>query len=232
MDVSQSNVSLAVAQEIGTLLQEDNVNLLDFTKDDFVKDLVTDSISKVDSNTQLDSSEMDEFSQLLSSSNEILSDENLQNFNSQEMLLTISQRQVAIEEEIIVSMQDIVEGKTTFTMLNQNITESLLIEVADSQTGLNLFAPSATPFSITLNFEEYTAGQKLAQINSVDVDGDEVSHELLSGNFDLDGDLQFAIQISSTGEVLVNDPDDMKLSSGNTYSLLIQLNDNKGKPAL
>ena len=71
--------------------------------------------------------------------------------------------------------------------------------------------PLLPPFSITLNFEEYTAGQKLAQINSVDVDGDEVSHELLSGNFDLDGDLQFAIQISSTGSV-VNDPDDMKLS--------------------
>ena len=38
VDVSKNNVSLAVAQEIGALLKEENVNLLDFTKDDFVKD--------------------------------------------------------------------------------------------------------------------------------------------------------------------------------------------------
>ena len=61
------------------------------------------------------------------------------------MLKTISQRQVAIEEEIIVSMQDIVEGKTTFTILNQNITESLLIDVANLQVGVNQFVPQGQP---------------------------------------------------------------------------------------
>ena len=60
---------------------------------------------------------MNEFTQLLSSSNKILSDENLQNLDPQQMLKTISQRQVAIEEEIIVSMQDIVEEKPPLRFL-------------------------------------------------------------------------------------------------------------------
>ena len=150
MDVSKNNVSLAVAQEIGALLKEENVNLLDFTKDDFVKDLVSDSVAKVDSNTQLDSSDVNEFTQLLSSSNKILSDENLQNLDPQQMLKKLSQRQVAIEEEIIVSMQDIVEGKTIFTILNQNITESLLIDVANLQVGVNQFVHTGSAFDLTL----------------------------------------------------------------------------------
>ena len=81
MDVSTNNVSLAVAQEIGALLKEEMLIFWRFYKDDFVKDLVTDSVAKVDSNTQLDSSEVSEFSQLLSSSNKILSDENLTDLN-------------------------------------------------------------------------------------------------------------------------------------------------------
>ena len=188
VDVSKNNVSLAVAQEIGALLKEENVTLLDFTKDDFVKDLVTDSVAKVDSNTQLDSSDVNEFTQLLSSSNKILSDENLQNLDPQQMLKTISQRQVAIEEEIIVSMQDIVEGKTTFTILNQNITESLLIDVANLQVGVNQFVPQGQPLDLTVIYTNYNTGDEIANLEILDGDGDSVTVSLLSGNSDKDGD--------------------------------------------
>ena len=61
----------------------------------------------VDSNTNIDTNDLNEFSELLTSSNKVLSDENLLELNSQQMLKT-SQRQVAIEEEVVLKMEDVI----------------------------------------------------------------------------------------------------------------------------
>ena len=222
---ASNNISLAVAQEIGALLKKENVTLLDFTKDDFVKDLVTDSVVKVDSNTQLDSSDVNEFTQLLSSSNKILSDENLQNLDPQQMLKTISQRQVAIEEEIIVSMQDIVEGKTTFTILNQNITESLLIDVANLQVGINQFVPQGQPLDLTVIYTNYNTGDEIANLEILDGDGDSVRYLSLSGNSDKDGDTNKPFGINSSHALFISDMDDVKQLAGQEVVLTLQLDD-------
>ena len=168
------------------------------------------------------------FSEILTSSNFSVDDE-LLDLNAEDMLKTLAQRQVTIEEEVINGIDDVLSGYTSLSSLTINSNENNLRNIADSQEDLNLFGPTATPFSLTVSFEDYSVGQKLTQINSVDRDGDAVSFSFESGNIDLDGDLGLAFIINSQGEVLVNDPDDLMLATGSTFNLLITLDDNNGK---
>ena len=140
------------------------------------------------------------------------------------MLKTISQRQVAIEEEIIVSMKDIVE-KTTFTILNKNITESILTEVADLQIGVNQFVPQGKPLDLTIVYTNFNEGDVIANIEISDGDGDDVIASFISGNNDKDGDTNKPFGINASHALFISDMDDIKQLAGQEVALNLELDD-------
>ena len=89
------------------------------------------------------------------SSNGVLADDDLLTLGSKEMLKTLSQRQIAVEEEVIVKMDDIIDGKISFSNLNSSVSESLLIDAAAMQIGLNQFIPEAKPLDLNILYLNY-----------------------------------------------------------------------------
>ena len=65
------------------------------------------------------------------------------------------------------------------------------------------------------------------RLTASDADGDkEIEFEIISGNLDPDGDDQFLLGIDkSSGDVFINDLDDLKFLSGQNLALEIQVQD-------
>ena len=90
----------------------------------------------------------------------------------------------------------------------------------------NTFAPT-----VNQEFLFYNASLKntpfVDRLTASDADGDkEIEFEIISGNLDPDGDDQFLLGIDkSSGDVFINDLDDLKFLSGQNLALEIQVQD-------
>ncbi len=224
-DFSGDNISLSVARTIGILFSQGNTSLADFENKEFLKKLTLDSIASVDPNVVIQSNQIDDFSEILTTSNKILKDDSLLSLNSQQMLKTLSQRQIAIEEEVIVGMEKVVSGKESFNEINNLISESLLLTVAERQVGVNQFAPEGTSLNASVVYTEFKSGDVIAKLTVSDGDGDPVTATIVEGNQDKDGDTIMPFSIDSSYQLKFVDMDDIKQLAGQLVDLKIKLDD-------
>ena len=148
---------MEVAKTIASMITEEDLTLMSLVENDVLQKIATESILNLD-RMLLESDGLDEFTSLLVASNNVLTDKALLALNSKKMLKTLSQRQIAIEEEIIVKMQDVAKGKSSFSILNQNISESMLLEVASFQVGVNQFVPKWDSQNLKIVYMYYNNG--------------------------------------------------------------------------
>ena len=207
------------------MLQAGSINFTDFSDIEFVKNLTSETILQLDPNTSLNTDELNDFSELLVSSNGVLADDDLLTLGSKEMLKTLSQRQIAVEEEVIVKMDDIIDGKISFSNLNSSVSESLLIDAAAMQIGLNQFIPEAKPLDLNILYLNYKEGDIVSKLEISDGDGDEVTVSIISGNLDKDGDTNPPFGINNSYEIFISDLDDIKQLAGQQIELLFKLDD-------
>jgi hypothetical protein len=225
-DLSGNNISLSVARNLGSLLSQGNISFADLENKEFLKKLTVDSISNAAPNVEIDANQLDDFSEILTTSNKILKDDTLLSLNSKQMLKTLAQRQIAIEEEVITSMEKVASGKETFNEIKNSTTESLLLTVAELQVGVNQFVPQGISLDTTIIYTEYESGDVIAKIDVSDGDGDPVTATIVDGNQDRDGDTNKPFSIDSSYQIIFEDMDDIKQLAGQTIALKIKLDDN------
>jgi hypothetical protein len=111
------------------------------------------------------------------------------------------------------------------------IVEDTVIEATFSPTD-NYFTPRAESFEFWVDRTDYDVGEIIHVIQGMDGDQDEISYSLISGNVDRDGDGNLLLGVSHEGLVSVVDPDEIFLSSGDTFKIVISLSDHGGKNSL
>ena len=84
-------------------------------------------------------------------------------------------------------------------------------------------------FEFWIDRTDYDVGEIIHIIQGADGDQDEISYSLISGNVDRDGDGNLLLGVSHEGLVSVVDPDEIFLSSGNTFKVVISLSDHGGR---
>ena len=75
----------------------------------------------------------------------------------------------------------------------------------------------------------FSSNQEFYSLGAVDLDGDEITYSILSGNLDSDEDGISFLQINSSGSLVLQDPDEIENLISQKVNLSISLSDSNGK---
>jgi len=138
------------------------------------------------------------------------------------------------------SAQDIIEGTSVIKALPDSnsfpsgedgslaaFSLSVLQDVS-SQSGINVYAPNLTNTEITSS-DKLNDEFVLGNLSAVDPEGSNVSYSIIGENPDFDGDDVSILSVSSTtGQIQIQDFDDLKLMTSDTVQPIIRVTDEKG----
>lgn len=142
------------------------------------------------------------------------------------LAVSLAKNQKAIVSEVIGGYASLTENGDAISTLT--ITKQDLETQSASFDSINVFPPSAPPFSASIRAGDWSAGNQLASITGADADGDAISYSITSRNFDLDGDGTLPFSISSTGVLSISDPDDLTTYAATMMEVAVSLSDGKG----
>ena len=149
------------------------------------------------------------------------------------MLKELSQKQIAIENEVLGGYDNINQGLIDLESLKNNTTLTFLKEISEVVSPVNNFSPEGESFEKAFGRYEFEEGEVLHQLVIKDADGDAVSVFIMdeSGALDIDGDNLAPFGISSTYQLIVLDASDVEalLREKDILSITFQLDDNNGK---
>ena len=93
----------------------------------------------------------------------------------------------------------------------------------------NYFTPYANDFSLYIDHLDFEKRETLHTLPLQDGDGDLIKYSLFSGNIDKDSDGEPFILVESNGSIVILDPEEIIDLAGTSLSLIISLDDQKGK---
>ena len=93
----------------------------------------------------------------------------------------------------------------------------------------NYFTPFANDFSLFIDRLDIEKRDTLHTLPLQDGDGDFIKYSLFSGNIDKDSDGDPFVLIESNGSIVILDPEEIIDLAGTSLSLIISLDDQKGK---
>ena len=229
IDAVEGTASAAIAKDLTSLAsQGKSVNSL-LVQQNEVSDMVKRALLDVSQEFEVDEDELDLFSGVATASNVVMADGSLTNFSPAEMVSKLIGRQIAVEEEVIVGLQDVSEGTASLTGLSLNTDAASLIEIANNLPVTGQFPPAGVGFSAYLEEEDIIEGLVIKSLEISDPDGENVSAELTFGNLDLNQNGISAFLIDTNSRLVVGDSFDAKESlSGGPIQLTISLTDTSG----
>ena len=121
------------------------------------------------------------------------------------------------------------EGIENLQSVSSTISLQTLQNSAETFLEVNLFAPTAENFTLVLDNLNLSSNQEMVSLGASDLDGDEISYSILSGNVDSDGDGIDFIQINQTGNLVLQDVGEISNLISQSLSLSISLSDSRGK---
>ena len=133
-----------------------------------------------------------------------------------------------VEQEVISVYQELATAVGSVTSLAGTLTTDSLLQSSSLLNDLNLFAPQADDFKFIFRKANGLHNQVVQNFPSVDYDGDPVEIEIISGNVDTDGDGISFLSLS-TGNLVVEDADELSNLMGQKFSLTFSLSDGRGK---
>jgi hypothetical protein len=142
------------------------------------------------------------------------------------LAVSLAKDQQAIASEVIGGYDSLTANGNSINTLT--ITQQNLATQSASINSINVFPPSAPPFSASIRAGDWSAGKQIMVITASDGDGDTISYSITSKNFDLDGDGTLPFSISSTGVLSLADPDDLTPHAASLLEITVALADGKG----
>jgi hypothetical protein len=138
----------------------------------------------------------------------------------------LAKNQQAIEEAIIFKYTDPVVQN--ISDIAASVSSEQIEGLSELVTNINVFPPVANDFNASINVGNWTAGALASQISAADGDGDSLVFTIISSNFDKDADGVLPFSISTTGELKIEDTDDLIHLAGQSTKLKLSVSDGKG----
>ena len=180
--------SVSIAQEIAEMASSGESLSSSLINETNLKNIFEKSFQRIKPEFVISSTELDQFASISSASNLAISDSTLLQLEPAKLAGEISNRQIAVEEEVIVELEGVASGQRSLVGLAQEVDLVELVEVSNSMPNFNQYSPIASNFSVFLTDDSFQSGVTLTKLNASDPDGDDVIVDIIQGNTDVDGD--------------------------------------------
>ena len=148
------------------------------------------------------------------------------------LAISLAKHQQAIEGAIIDEYTD--PAGPSIAQLITDVTDEKISELSGLVVDINVFPPVAKDFNLTVRSNKWVSGGVVSSIQATDGDvngSDSLLYSITSSNIDLDADGDSPFSLSSTGELTIQDIDDLIHKAGQTVRLNILISDGKGMSA-
>jgi hypothetical protein len=164
--------------------------------------------------------------QIIRAADTLLVQTGLSGVSPNALAVSLAKNQQAIASEVIGGYDSLTANGNSISTLT--ISQQNLATQSASINSINVFPPSAPPFSASIRAGDWSTGKQITVITASDADGDTISYSITSKNFDLDGDGTVPFSISSTGALSITDPDDLTPYAASLIEVTVSLADGKG----
>ena len=138
----------------------------------------------------------------------------------------LAKLQAAVEDNVVGGYDKLrLEGGTP-SSLSESVSKTSLNAQKSAYVGVNVFPPKASAGIAAIPTDLRVVGAVLHAIAASDADGDTVQYAITSGNPDTDKDGSGAFGVNASGQIVVQDADD--LASVGSVNLSVRLSDGKG----
>ena len=229
LDALPGEASSAIARDLSTLAAQGKSMSTVLVQENEVSQIVKRAFNDVSTDFIVDENELNLFTGVATASNVVMSDGSLTNFSPAEMVSKLVGRQIAVEEEVIVALEEVNQGTESLSGLSLSIDVSGLVEVANNLEIAGQFAPVGVDFSAFLEESDIAEDLLVASLDISDPDGETVAAEITFGNLDLNQNGISAFKIDENLRLIVADSFDAKQSlSDGAIQLKISLADTSG----
>jgi hypothetical protein len=227
------DITSKVANQLGELVGEGSSLRTDLQLSTTLENLVEETINEIDQAVVMENDDLSSYTEVLKNSNLLLTDNTLQSLSPGVLLKELSQKQIAIEQEVLGGYEKINKGSIDLETLKNEIDVEFLKEKAKDFISVNNFMPEGESFEKALGRYDFLMGEILQELIINDADGDLISVSIVdeSGELDIDGDNLAPFGINSSYQLIVLDASDVEvlLSENEFISINLRLDDNNGK---
>ena len=110
------------------------------------------------------------------------------NISPAEVAAEVAKQQLAVKQDVLDVLEDISSGSGTIQSISSTLTLESLQASTQNFLEVNLFAPNANDFIYVFDGDGFSSNQEFYSLGAVDLDGDEITYSILSGNLDSDED--------------------------------------------
>jgi hypothetical protein len=142
------------------------------------------------------------------------------------LAVSLAKNQQAISSEVIDGYDNLTSSGNAISTLS--ISQQTLQTVSDAIASINVFPPTASPFTSSVRAGDWTSGNQITILSAADADGDQITYSITSSNFDLDGDGTPPFTVSASGALSISDTDDLTPYAASTMEIKVSLSDGKG----
>ena len=236
LNADKSELALEIAGKMSDLAQGGSLLKDALQSSTTIGSLIENTYIAIDQSNSLSDEDLSSFVSVLENSNVLLADSSLETYAPGEMLKKLSQKQIAVEEEVIEGISQVSQGILDLSTLQNNADLSTLQGLAEQILSVNNFGPEGKSFKGALGKSSFQMGEALLQLDISDADGDAVSVSLVDENdaLDVDGDNLAPLGVNSSYQIVVLDASDLQtlLNENVTLTLLLKLDDGNGKTTL
>ena len=233
LNANPSDISSKVAEQLSEFVTSGVSLETEMQSSVTLENLIVGSIGKLDPSAVVKSENLSSYTEVLKNSNLLLADSSLQSVTPGVILKELSQKQIAIEEEVLAGYDMFNQGIISLDTLQNYSDLNTLQAIAGEISTVNNFGPEGIDFRTALGKTEFQMGEILEQLIITDADGDLVTVSLVdeTDQFDIDGDQLSPFGINSDYQLVVLDASDVEilLSENNALTLTFKLDDNNGK---
>jgi hypothetical protein len=229
VSTTTGETSVSIAQELAEMASSGESLSSSLIIETNLKNIFEKSFQRIKPEFVSDSTELSQFASISSASNLAISDSTLLQLEPAKLAGEISNRQIAVEEEVIVELEGVASGQRSLVGLAQEVDLVELVEVSNSMPNFNQYSPIASNFSVFLTDVSFQSGATLTKLNASDPDGDVVVVEIIQGNKDVDGDGSLPLQVSSDLDLIVGDVFDLSQLSASDFNVTLKVSDAGGK---
>ena len=218
----------ASAELISVLAQkitEQNVNPLDSGVEEILNQVISTEVS----NNLYTTEEVADFVEIVQISDSLHKTLKDSNISPAEVAAEVAKQQLAVKQDVLDVLEDISSGSGTIQSISSTLTLESLQASTQNFLEVNLFAPNANDFIYVFDGDGFSSNQEFYSLGAVDLDGDEITYSILSGNLDSDEDGISFLQINSSGSLVLQDPDEIENLISQKVTLSISLSDSNGK---
>jgi hypothetical protein len=233
LDSDASAIAMEIAGNMGDLIKDGALLKDSLQTSTTLEDLIEKTYNVIDRSSSLSDEDMSSFVSVLENSNAVLADSELGNYAPGEMLKKLSQKQIAVEEEVIEGISLVSQGTMELSTLQNNAQVASLQDLAEQILTVNNFSPEGKSFMEALGKSSFQMGEVVLQLDISDADGDTVSVSVVdeSDALDVDGDNLAPLGVNNSYQLVVLDALDLEtlLIENATLTLSLKLDDGNGK---